>query len=167
MQKVDDLFHIAFVLDAPASDVWPFILDWEKWLTVFRCNHVSGGVDQIGEVKKVVYLNEQEEWEDSFLAEIVRLVPGSRLVYKLRPIEKPSLPLENLHGYMIFNLYCLDDKTLITYESAAQFEVSQTDVETSYGQEHEEHAVDEWLEKYVPQLQKLLRVRGEGGPLDG
>jgi len=163
--RVDWLPHVHFVLDHPVGEVWPYLVHWEEWISGYECEHVSGPVDAVGEKKRITF------WQDDdgsppghFFAEVVRLEPERRLVYRLLPFpEEEQVPgVTAARGHEIFNAYPLSEsRTLVTYETVAELESSSMDADaftTLYG-EQEAASPSRWLETYVPALERLLRER--------
>jgi hypothetical protein len=159
---VDWLPHAHFVLDHPVREVWPYLLHWEEWISGYECEHVSGPVDAVGEKKRITFW--QDETGDTtghFFAEIVRLDPERRLVYRLLPLPgEEQLPgVGFARGHEIFNAYeQSENQTLVTYETVAELESStmkQDDFGALYG-EQEAGSSPRWLENHVPELKRLL-----------
>jgi uncharacterized protein YndB with AHSA1/START domain len=159
---VDWLPHVHFVLDHPVREVWPHLLHWEEWIGGYECEHVSGPVDAVGEKKRVTFWKDEHAGATGhFFAEIVRLEPERRLVYRLLPLpEEEQLPgVEFARGHEIFNLYELsEDQTLVTYETVVELESStmEQDGFTSMYREQEAGSPSRWLDNYVPELERLL-----------
>jgi uncharacterized protein YndB with AHSA1/START domain len=159
---VDWLPHVHFVLDHPVREVWPHLVHWEEWIAGYECEHVSGPVDAPGEKKRITF------WQDEsgsttghFFAEIVRLEPERRLVYRLLPLPADEqLPgVQFARGHEIFNVYELTaDRTLVTYETVAELESSTMDegAFTALYTEQEADASPRWLDHYVPELERRL-----------
>ena len=160
--KVDWLPRFDFTIDHPVEDVWPLIVHWERWLTNYRVEHVSGERDQVGEVKKVT--NDA----GSFSVEIVRLVPNERLVYRILPNEEIISHLDP-EGFEIFNVYSLSDsKTLVTYETVghmgSSLKLEQNALDAHFRQLENEIS-QRWSDNYVPELRRLLSLRGDKSPV--
>lgn len=157
--QFDWLPRMDFILDHAAEDVWPLIVHWEKWIRDYRSEHVSGKQDTIGEIKKISKLAEDGKVQGYFFVEVVRLIPGKRLVYRILPLEKPAFEVESIRGYEIFNLYEINEKTFVTYETVAQLETSLLDKEdfNSQWRQAERAGMDAWSQRYVPELKKLLK----------
>jgi len=164
--RVDWLPHVHFVMDRPVREVWPRLVHWEEWIGGYECEHVSGPVDAPGEKKRITF------WQDEtvgtaghFFAEIVRLEPERRLVYRLLPLPgEEQLPgVGFARGHEIFNVYELsENQTLVTYETVAELESStmrQGDFTAMYA-EQEAASSPRWLGHYVPQLERLLDEEG-------
>lgn len=156
---VNWLPRIDFTLDHAVTDVWPLVLDWDKWITDYRREHVSGDRGMVGEINKFIRL------EDGgyFLAETVGLIPNARLVYKFLPLEEPFVDIEVIEGYEIFNLHAISkSRTLVEYETVARMESSllpEADFREKY--EHTSTIGSQgWTEKYIPALRELLESSG-------
>lgn len=156
---IDWLPRIDFIIDHPAEDVWPLVVHWERWIEDYRSEHVSGERDAVGEIKKISKLGEDGKVTGYFFNEIVRLIPKERLVYRVLPLEEPAFGLERIRGYEMFNVYEMNGKTLVTYQTVAQLEtslMSQEELNAAFGQQANANAVRMWSETYVPKLRKLL-----------
>jgi hypothetical protein len=157
---VDWLPHTDFVLEHPVEKVWPHIVDWDKWMPDKVCEHVSGPEDAVGEIKSILTFEDGKVVE-SIEAEIVRFEPDRRLAYRLLPLSEASGldEVNSARGHMIFNIYALPpDRTLIAYESVIEMDslsVGQDEF-TSQFAEAEVAGTPHWLEKYVPELRRLL-----------
>jgi hypothetical protein len=160
---VDWLPHTHFVLDHPVRDVWPHLLHWEEWIDGYECEHVSGPVDGVGEKKRVTFWQgEGGGATGHFFAEIVRLEPERRLVYRLLPLpDDEQLPgVGYARGHEIFNVYELaENRTLVSYQTVAELESSTMpqDEFTSVYSEQEAASTPRWLDNHVPQLKRLLK----------
>jgi hypothetical protein len=157
---VDWLPHIDFVLDHPVDRVWPHVVDWDKWMPDKVCDHISGPTDAAGEIKSVVTIDDGKVVE-TIQAEIVRFEPQRRLAYRLLPLSEDS-GLDGVisaRGHMIFNIYAVPgDRTLLAYESVIEMEslsIEQDEFSSQFAEEElAGHA--HWLDKYVPELKRML-----------
>src|SRR5262245_40057969 len=107
----DWLPHHGFFVDAPASAVWPLILDWTLWCDDKRLDHVSGEHGRVGEVQRLSTLSDNGAVASSVLIETARIIPETRLAYRLLApdAEAPS----RSDGYAIFHLYPVGERTLV------------------------------------------------------
>jgi len=159
---VDWLPHVHFVLEYPVREVWPYLVHWEEWVGDFECEHVSGPVDAVGEQKRITFWHgDAGNATRYFFAELVRLEPERRLVYRLLPLQdEEQLPgVESARGHEIFNLYELsENQTLLAHESVAELESSAIgqDEFTRMHREQEAAMAPRWLDNYVPRLKQLL-----------
>jgi hypothetical protein len=159
----DSLPHIDFVLDHPVSKVWPYLLHWEEWIVDYKCEHVSGPVDAVGEKKRITYpLDQTGSSAAHYFVELVRLESERRLAYRLLPLpDEGGQPdgIDSQRGHVIFNVYRLsDEQTLVTYQTVAELEsltLGQSEFAALHGEE-EASAPSRWLGEYVPVLQRLL-----------
>jgi hypothetical protein len=160
---VDWLPHVHFVLDYPAREVWPYLVHWEEWVGDFECEHVSGPVDAAGEKKRVTFWHgEPSSATRHFFAELVRLEPERRLVYRVLPLQdEEQLPgIGCARGYEIFKLYGLsENQTLVAHESVAELgssTIGQREFTRMY-REQEAALPPRWLDNYVPELKRMLQ----------
>lgn len=146
------------VLDANVEQVWPLILHWERWITDYRVEHVSGGRDQPGQIKRVSRLADGGTPAGYFLVEIVRLEVNERLVYRFLPLREPAFGVERITGYEIFNLMQLGAKCLVTYETVAQLETTRLTQElfSESWRGAQVAGARTWADRYIPELKKLL-----------
>lgn len=157
---VDWLPHIDFVLQHPVAQVWPHIVDWDKWMPGKVCEHVSGPTDAVGEIKSILTLEDGKVVE-SIQAEIVRLEPQRRAAYRLLPLGEDAglAGVDSARGHMIFNIYALPgDRTLLAYESVIEMESRSLGQDEFNAQFAGEEAAGNahWLDSYVPELKRLL-----------
>jgi len=157
--SVDWLPRIDFMLDHPAEAVWPFLVHWYRWIKNYRCEHVSGPVDAVGEMKRISKLDDAGKVTEHFHIEIVRLIPRERLAYRILSQADYSLgSISHIYGYEIFNVHPLKERTLVSYETVAGMESSQL------SQTEFQKAADDdlttglrcWQEQYIPELRRLL-----------
>lgn len=160
ISAVDWLPRIDFLLDHPVTKVWPYLLRWDTWISNYTCEHLSGEPDKSGEIKRITSFNDNGEAQGSFHVEVVRVEPEQRLVYRLIPFDEPVFGVEEISGYEIYNVYDLDGKTLVTYETVARMATtlsSQDELSARWGPAHEQ-TVRTWLDTYVPDLRRLLEA---------
>jgi uncharacterized protein YndB with AHSA1/START domain len=157
--SVDWLPRIDFMLEHPVESVWPLLVHWEKWIDPYRCEHVSGPVDAVGEMKRVSQVDAAGKVLEYFHIEIVRLVPKERLAYRILSHGDYQLgPISHIHGYEIFNVHPLKERTLVTYETVAGLESNQiTQAEFDKATEGDlTTGLRRWQEEYIPKLRGLL-----------
>jgi len=156
---IDWLPHIDFVLDAPVEQVWPHLLDWDKWMPDKVCKHVSGPEKAVGAVESIDTLHDGEV-VSTIYGEIVRLDPERRIAYRLLPFREQGLAgIDAARGHMIWNIYPLDGgRTLLAYETVAEMESSSIEQGefTKQFAEAEITGNKHWLDDYVPELKRLL-----------
>lgn len=156
----DWLPHVEFVLDHRPEVVWPLIVHWERWITDYRVEHLSGEPDQVGERKRISLLDQSGAVSGYFSVEVVRLTPAKQLAYRILPLEQPAFGYDAVRGFEIFRLYEMHGKTLVTYQTVAQLESSRMaqaafDVHVQQSLEAGSRA---WPEKYIPELHRLLQA---------
>ncbi len=156
--KVDWLPRIDFLLDHPVQKVWPYILRSDKWIKTYRFEHLSGQHNAPGEIKRLSQLGDDGDVQGAFLVETVRVIPEKRLVYRLLPLDEPFRTTEKINGYEIFNLYELDERTLVTYETVARVETTLVSQEEFGSQwlSADGNTMSSWFETYIPELQRQL-----------
>lgn len=161
--RADWLPRVDFVLDCKAERVWPLLHQWDMWINGYRCEHVAGEPGKVGEIRKHSQLADDGTILGHYCVEVVRLIPHRRIVYRIVPLEEPFLNIENMRGYLIFNLYEIGDRsTLVTYESVVELESSlESQEEFSARWNQPELAVKDvdmevWSQTYIPALQELL-----------
>ena len=74
--------HESIVIDRPASAVWPFILNTDRWKRALQHRRVSGTANEIGEV---VAESLAAGAAPLFYSETMELVPNVRRTIKLYP----------------------------------------------------------------------------------
>jgi len=99
--------HESILIDRPAADIWPFIVDTDQWKRALQHQRVSGTQGEIGEVVAHSIAKDQAPL---FYSETVELVPNVRRTIKLyAPNRGP------LMGFASWELEESKGKTRVTY----------------------------------------------------
>jgi hypothetical protein len=146
-----------FVLAYPAEVVWPYLLNWDSWITSYRMDHLDGPIDQAGEIKLITAFDEAGSPIESFRIEIARAQPNRRLVYRLLELESPLGTIDRIDGYQVFNLIADGARSLVTFETVARV-CSTHPADQLAAQIEEMYPAGEraWSQSYIPKLRELL-----------
>lgn len=165
--RIDYWVRLEIVLDHPAGKVWPLVLHWDRWVndTEFREYRIAGSLDTEGEIKKVIHFDDSGRLDFNFHAEVVKLVPQQRLIYKfLSPMvaydSTTGAAIEIPYtGYEVFELREQDGKTTLTFDLYAEEgrAVALTKAESRRIAAAFVTATEErWYGRYFPRLKALL-----------
>ncbi len=99
--------HSAIVIDRPAAEIWPYIVDPSDWKQGGSLVHHSGPVDQRGEVFKAF---NPQDGSVMFFVKNVEFIPNRRRTVKL------YLPdAGNLIGFASWTLEEMSGRTEVSY----------------------------------------------------
>jgi hypothetical protein len=165
--KIDHALFLKIALDHPAEKVWPYVLHWDLWVndTEFREYRVAGALDTEGEIKKVIHFDTTGRLDLEFYAEVVKIIPCKRLVYKILSAlyvydaatgARSELPFT---GYEIYELREEKGKTVLTFDFyAEETRAAAISKEEARRVANEFVAAKEadWYGRYFPRLVTLL-----------
>ena len=106
---VELVTHSAVVIDRPASQVWPHIVDTSAWKQGLSLRHHAGEAGAVGEI--FAAFDRTDPGTIVFLVENVELVPNQRRTIKLSQPDDGALI-----GYATWALAGRDGYTLVTYD---------------------------------------------------
>jgi uncharacterized protein YndB with AHSA1/START domain len=165
--KIDYCVRLEIELNHSVESVWPYLLHWNRWVneTEYREYRVAGEPDSEGEIKQIIHFDETGRLEFSFHAEIVKVIPNQKLVYKLLApmsiFDGASAARSELvyTGYEVFELRERRGQVHFTFDLYAE-EVRDVAIPKD---EARRLAADfvvatekRWYERYFPRLRALL-----------
>lgn len=165
--RIDYAVRLKIELDHPAEKVWPMLLHWDLWVndTEYREYRVAGTPDTEGEVKHILHFDETGRLDFSFFAEVVKIIPHERLIYKLlTPLSAfaaaTGCKADVVYtGYEVFELREFRGKVLFTFDLYAE-EVRDTALPKEearrIGDEFVKTTEERWYGRYFPRLEALL-----------
>jgi uncharacterized protein YndB with AHSA1/START domain len=113
--------HESIVIDRPAADVWPLIVDTDQWKRALQHQRVNGAQGEIGEVVAESIAKGQAPL---FYCETVELVPNVRRTIKLyAPNRGPLI------GFASWELEESKGKTRVTYHVYSETLISTEELE--------------------------------------
>lgn len=117
--ELADSYHFVdryqVVIDRPADEVWPQLLDFGSWMFDFDMEHVSGPYRGEGEVFRIY------GGQDFFL-EVVKLIPGRLIVVVNQP---SSMQGEQSVGIAMLTLAETGGATLVSNFVSRQYDWTQ------------------------------------------
>jgi len=143
------------MIDRPAVDVWPHLLDVASWMYEFSMIHESGPYQAEGEVFRL-YAGQD------FFMEIAKLIPGKLIV----AINLPSTMLgEDSVGVSLISLTEVDGKTLVSNFMSRHFagslEAPNSLRQRRESQEFQANTRNTW-NNYLTRLRELAEASRDG-----
>lgn len=119
-QKIGPVYLVwngEVMINAPVEKVWRHAVNYPSWQTFSTVRHISGTPGQEGEV---VLLKKEEGFEfPPYLARIIKLDPGSRIIWKTYPQEGDTGT--EFFGIVKFTVEEASGKTRFSYELLYEF----------------------------------------------
>lgn len=99
------------LIDAPAMDIWPHLVDLGSWMYEFDLTHEWGPIGGVGEIRRL-YAGEE------YFVEIVKLIPNELLVL----LNLPSVAGdEAMVGVAMITLTQTGDGTLVSLSTSREY----------------------------------------------
>ncbi len=144
------------LIDKPAADVWPNLLDLRSWMYEFAMIHESGPRKAEGEVLRLY------EGENFFL-EIAKIIPGQLILILHHPSTTRG---EESVGIGMLTLTEIEGKTLVSVFASRQYSWFQEPPnplrETRESAEFQENARITMEDRFLARLRDLADGINEG-----
>lgn len=142
------------MLDAPVRIAWPHVINYPSWQNYSSVQHISGPVEQEGEV--VLLRKEEAGFEfPAYYARTLKLEPERRVVWKTYP--QHAAPGNDFFGIVEFRLYEEQPKTRFCYNTLYEFQVPHrhvSELEVFRTQQYENFG--RLFDAILPKLKKMV-----------
>lgn len=145
-------------IDAPASEVWPHVLNYPSWQNYSSVQHVSGEPGAEGEV---VLLRKDEKGFafPPYYARTIRLEVARRAIWKTYP--ERTRPDNDFFGIVEFRLQDRGAQTRFSYDTLYEFMVAynhKSELDTFRSQQQRNFEI--LVAAIFPKLKDLAERRG-------
>jgi len=162
--SVDLLVSVETTLEYPVETVWPYVLQWKRWVDDYIEQRIAGTANTEGEIKSISHLDATGRMQSQYFVKLIRVLTHKLLVYK---ILSPSYNYDAsngarsqmaLSGYDVFRVRAENGRTVMNLEIYADMELQNTSETQArdFAQKHQIEAERNWYETYFPRLRLLL-----------
>jgi uncharacterized protein YndB with AHSA1/START domain len=147
------------LIQAPAKDVWPHLVDYKSWQTYSLLERVSGKPGEVGEVMRM-RKDEKGFVFPTYYARTIKIEPGHRIVWKTF-MDKGATDVDRF-GIVDFRLYEKPDGTTLFRDHLIyEFLVPYRDEsELDAFREQQNKNMETLFSVTRPKLKKLVEKRG-------